>query len=125
LFEQLINPPATTTDRKYDGWSLDDRDPQFIREVFMPMWKWYYDHYFRVTTDGWEHVPSQGRMLVVGSHNGGLAAPDMFMLMYDWFDRFGTGRPAYGRLLRQQFERERRSLIRKWQWLRSKKMRLY
>jgi 1-acyl-sn-glycerol-3-phosphate acyltransferase len=96
FFEQLINPPATTTNRQYDGWSLDDRDPQFIREVFMPMWKWYYDHYFRVTTDGWEHVPSQGRMLVVGSHNGGLAAPDMFMLMYDWFDRFGIDRPAYG-----------------------------
>jgi 1-acyl-sn-glycerol-3-phosphate acyltransferase len=96
FFEQLINPPPTTAHRKYDGWSLDDRDPQFIREVFMPMWKWYYHHYFRVTTDGWEHVPSQGRMLVVGSHNGGLAAPDMFMLMYDWFERFGIDRPAYG-----------------------------
>ncbi len=62
----------------------------------MPMWGWFYRYYFRVTTDGWEHVPSQGRMLVVGSHNGGLAAPDMFMLMYDWFDRYGTERLAYG-----------------------------
>lgn len=35
-------------------------------------------------------------MLVVGSHNGGLAAPDMFMLMYDWFRRFGTERLLYG-----------------------------
>ena len=62
----------------------------------MPVWKWLYHNYFRVTTDGWEHVPPQGRMLVVGSHNGGLAAPDMFMLMYDWFERYGTERPAYG-----------------------------
>lgn len=35
-------------------------------------------------------------MLIVGSHNGGLAAPDMFMFMYDWFKRFGTERLAYG-----------------------------
>jgi 1-acyl-sn-glycerol-3-phosphate acyltransferase len=96
LFEQLTTPPEPTPDRKYDGWSLDDRDPQLIREVFMPIWKLLYDRYFRVTTDGWEHVPSQGRMLVVGSHNGGLAAPDMFMLMYDWFRRYGVDRPAYG-----------------------------
>lgn len=55
-----------------------------------------YYHYYHVTTDGWEHVPDSGRMLVVGSHNGGLASPDMFMLMYDWFCRYGTDRLAYG-----------------------------
>jgi 1-acyl-sn-glycerol-3-phosphate acyltransferase len=95
FFEQLVTPPAPDR-HKYDGWSLHDRDPRVIREVFMPVWKWLYHHYFRVTTDGWEHVPPQGRTLVVGSHNGGLAAPDMFMLMYDWFSRYGTERPAYG-----------------------------
>jgi 1-acyl-sn-glycerol-3-phosphate acyltransferase len=62
----------------------------------MPMWEWLYHYYFQVTTDGWEHVPDRGRMLVVGSHNGGLASPDMFMLMYDWFCRYGVERPAYG-----------------------------
>lgn len=96
FFQHLINPPAPNLHHKYDGWSLDDRDPQYIREVFMPMWEWLYRYYFRVTTDGWENVPSQGRMLVVGSHNGGLAAPDMFTLMYDWFRRYGTERLAYG-----------------------------
>ncbi|WP_396135696.1 lysophospholipid acyltransferase family protein [Chamaesiphon sp. OTE_20_metabat_361] len=95
FFEQLVNAPAPDR-HKYDGWSLDDRDPRVIREVFMPVWKWLYEYYFRVVSDGWEHVPAQGRMLVVGSHNGGLAAPDMFMLMYDWFVRYGTERPAYG-----------------------------
>jgi 1-acyl-sn-glycerol-3-phosphate acyltransferase len=95
LFEQFVN--SSSADRhKYDGWSLEDRDPRAIREVFMPVWKWLYRNYFRVTTDGWEHVPDRGRMLVVGSHNGGLAAPDMFMLMHDWFCRYGTERPAYG-----------------------------
>jgi 1-acyl-sn-glycerol-3-phosphate acyltransferase len=35
-------------------------------------------------------------MLLVGSHNGGLTAPDMYMLMHEWFCRYGTERPAYG-----------------------------
>jgi 1-acyl-sn-glycerol-3-phosphate acyltransferase len=95
FLEQLINSPSPDR-RTYDGWSLEDRDSQAIREVFMPAWKWLYHNYFRVTTEGWEHVPDRGRMLVVGSHNGGLAAPDMFMLMYDWFCRYGVDRPAYG-----------------------------
>lgn len=78
-----------------NGWSLDGRDPQFIRSL-MPVLEWFYDHYFRVRTDGWEHVPDSGRMLIVGSHNGGLAAPDTHMCMYDWVRRFGCDRPIYG-----------------------------
>lgn len=35
-------------------------------------------------------------MLVVGSHNGGIVAPDMFMFLYEWFHRYGTERLAYG-----------------------------
>jgi 1-acyl-sn-glycerol-3-phosphate acyltransferase len=81
--------------RPFDGRSLDQRDPQVI-ESYLPIWEWLYRYYFRVETGGWHHVPSSGKMLVVGSHNGGLAAPDMFMLMYDWYRREGTQRPAYG-----------------------------
>lgn len=77
------------------GWSLNQRDPNFIR-LLMLLWEWQYHHYFRVQTSGWEHVPSQGQVLFIGSHNGGLAAPDMFMMMYDWFRRFGYERPVYG-----------------------------
>jgi len=79
----------------FDGWSLDDRDPQAIAQL-MPIWEWFYRYYFRVTSDGWQHVPPTGQFLIVGSHNGGLAAPDMFMGMYDWFRRFGTDRAIYG-----------------------------
>jgi 1-acyl-sn-glycerol-3-phosphate acyltransferase len=94
-FQQPSDLPPPKS-HKYDGWSLDDRDPRSIREIFMPMWQWMHDRYFRVTSEGWENVPQRGRMLVVGSHNGGLAAPDMFMLMYEWFCRYGVERPAYG-----------------------------
>jgi len=62
----------------------------------MPVWDWLYHHYFRVQTGGWHNIPPNEKVLLVGSHNGGLAAPDMFMMMYDWFRGFGCERPVYG-----------------------------
>ncbi|EKV02233.1 1-acyl-sn-glycerol-3-phosphate acyltransferase [Leptolyngbya sp. PCC 7375] len=73
--------------------ALSERDPQVIASL-MPKWEWFYNHYFRTRTDGWHHVPKQA--LFVGSHNGGLAAPDLLMMMVDWFRRFGYERPMYG-----------------------------
>ncbi|MBF2058223.1 MAG: glycerol acyltransferase [Cyanobacterium sp. T60_A2020_053] len=76
------------------GWSLDYRNPDVIRSM-MPLWDFLYKYYFRVETDGWENIPDQ-QVLFVGSHNGGLTAPDMVMMMYDWFRRFGVEKPVYG-----------------------------
>ena len=85
----------TKKQRNRPGWSLEERDPEVI-ELLLDQWEWIYRYYFRVTTDGWHHIPAEGQVLLVGSHNGGLAAPDMVMMMYDWFRRFGTQRPVYG-----------------------------
>ena len=71
------------------------RDPARIQQL-MPIWDWFYRHYFRVRTSGWEHVPAEGQLMFVGSHNGGLPSPDMHMFVYDWFRRFGTERRIYG-----------------------------
>jgi 1-acyl-sn-glycerol-3-phosphate acyltransferase len=76
------------------GWSLNRRDPEFIKAI-QPVWGWLYQHYFQVQTIGWEQIPA-GQVLFVGSHNGGMAAPDMFMMLHDWFQRFGTERLVYG-----------------------------
>lgn len=76
------------------GWSLDRRDPQFI-DAFQPLWAWFYEHYFQVQTAGWEQIPP-GQVMLVGSHNGGLAAPDMHMMIYDWVRRFSSDRLVYG-----------------------------
>lgn len=76
------------------GWSLDKRDPKFI-ESLMPVFGILYNFYFRVQTSGWENIP-EGKVLFVGSHNGGLASPDTSMMMYDWLRRFGSQRPIYG-----------------------------
>ncbi|ALF54942.1 glycerol acyltransferase [Nostoc piscinale CENA21] len=77
------------------GWSLDERDPQFIKSM-MPLLGFFYRYYFRVQTSGWHHISPQQKVLFVGSHNGGLSAPDMLMMMYDWFQRFGVEQPVYG-----------------------------
>lgn len=90
---KLANLPGSNNVESL-GWSLEDRDPEIIK-LFMPLWQWLYRYYFRVKTDGWEHIPPE-KVLLVGSHNGGLSSPDMFMTMYDWFARFGTQRLVYG-----------------------------
>ncbi|WP_242037005.1 lysophospholipid acyltransferase family protein [Coleofasciculus sp. FACHB-125] len=84
-----------TAGHQFDGWSLEERNPDVIK-AWMPVWEWFYRHYFRVQTDGWHHMPPEGKVLVVGSHNGGLASPDTSMFLYDWFRRFGYERLAYG-----------------------------
>lgn len=82
------------TDTPLAGWSLDERDPKTIR-IWLSQFQWFYEHYFQAETEGWEHIPATGSALLVGSHNGGLAAPDMLITIYDWFRHFGMERPAY------------------------------
>jgi 1-acyl-sn-glycerol-3-phosphate acyltransferase len=77
------------------GWTLEQRDPKFI-ESLRSILGFFYHYYFRVRTSGWENISPQQKYLFVGSHNGGLAAPDMTMMMYDWFSRFGADHPIYG-----------------------------
>ncbi len=81
--------------KPYDGWSLDQRDPQFLNRL-MAVLECSYRYYFRVKTDGWHHIPPDKPVLFVGSHNGGLASPDTSMMLYDWLRHFGSQRPLYG-----------------------------
>jgi 1-acyl-sn-glycerol-3-phosphate acyltransferase len=76
------------------GKSLAHRDPEAIRR-WMPLWDWAYRVYFRAQTQGWEKIPA-GPALFVGSHNGGLATPDMLAVLRDWYSRFEADRPIYG-----------------------------
>ena len=83
------------SDRQPEHYPWQRRDPEVIRRM-MPLWGWLYRHYFRVETSGWQHVPPSGQVMFVGSHNGGLASPDLPMFLYDWFRRFGTERKVFG-----------------------------
>jgi 1-acyl-sn-glycerol-3-phosphate acyltransferase len=84
---------AVSADNTLTGRALGDRNPELI-ESLLPVLAGIYHYYFRVKTDGWEHVPA-GKALLIGSHNGGMAAPDTLMMTYDWFCRFGAARPIY------------------------------
>ncbi len=55
---ELYLKASLATPQTLTGWSLDDRDPQII-EKLMPFFAWVYQYYFRVQTDGWEHIPVQ------------------------------------------------------------------
>lgn len=96
-FPSQAKTPQAAAKSIFSGWSLEARDPNVIRQ-WMPVWEWLYQYYFRVESDGWEHVPSDPKeqVLFVGSHNGGIASPDLPMVMVDWFHRFGFDRPIYG-----------------------------
>ncbi|MGD1864778.1 MAG: lysophospholipid acyltransferase family protein [Phormidesmis sp.] len=86
---------ASRQPNSLDGWALTGRSPAVLAEM-MPLMKWFYDIYYRVSSDGWEHIPAHEPAMFVGSHNGGLPAPDMHMFLYDWCRRFGTDKPLYG-----------------------------
>jgi len=94
VFKSERSSKGEASQYQYDGWSLDQRNPDVIK-AWMPVWEWFYRYYFRVKTDGWDNMPAQGKLLIVGSHNGGMASPDTSMFMYDWFSRFGYKRLAY------------------------------
>ena len=46
-------------------------EPAFL-EPLEKVGKWFHDHYFRVESRGLEHVPDDGRVLLVANHSGTL-----------------------------------------------------
>ncbi len=92
--QQLHRHPGKGAEH-LDGWSLAGRDPAVMAQM-MPLLKWIYDYYYQVSTDGWAQVPTEEPVMFVGSHNGGMAAPDMYMMLYDYCRYFGTEKPLYG-----------------------------
>ncbi|MFT7581912.1 MAG: 1-acyl-sn-glycerol-3-phosphate acyltransferase [Myxococcota bacterium] len=46
-------------------------EPSYL-EPLEPISKWFHDHYFRVESRGVEHIPDDGRVLLVANHSGTL-----------------------------------------------------
>jgi len=78
----------------HSGENLAARNPELLEPILKAV-RWASRHYFRTEISGWENLPSSGRMLLVGNHNGGFASPDMFIFFTSWHDRFGQTRPLY------------------------------
>ncbi len=56
---------------------------------------WFYRNYFRVTVEGIEHVPAQGRGMLIGNHSGGVAL-DAMMIISSVFWEMEPPRLAHG-----------------------------
>jgi 1-acyl-sn-glycerol-3-phosphate acyltransferase len=73
---------------------LARRDPEFIRAE-MELLGSFTDAWYSPDVIDFDKLPD-GPSLVVGTHNGGIMAPDMFVTMVAFWRRFGVERPAYG-----------------------------
>ncbi|MBS1837572.1 MAG: acyltransferase family protein [Actinobacteria bacterium] len=69
------------------------RDPAFLRSV-RPLLD-LYASYFRPEVRGFDRVPPNGPMLVVGNHSGGQMPPDIPILLSAWWRQRGEDEPIY------------------------------
>ena len=69
------------------------RDPDFLRSV-RPLLETY-AKYFRPEVRGFDRLPEQGPMLVVGNHSGGQLPPDVPILLTAWWRERGEDEPIY------------------------------
>jgi 1-acyl-sn-glycerol-3-phosphate acyltransferase len=73
---------------------LTRRDPAFIRRIF-PLMTTVVDRYFRTEVEGVENLSDRACM-IVSTHNGGIATPDIHCLLVAYWRRFGLETPGYG-----------------------------
>jgi 1-acyl-sn-glycerol-3-phosphate acyltransferase len=99
----LLTPPGFLSalakyiampDREIPADDLDARDPEAVK-LWVDGFRWLGERYFRWKVFGIEHVPAQGRALLVGSHNGGLIVSDSALTLVAVWDRFGPERRLY------------------------------
>jgi len=70
------------------------RDEDFLRTLlpWMDVWSRYFDGEVR----GFEHVPADGPMLLVGNHSGGVLVPDTGVFFASWYRQRGLDSPLVG-----------------------------
>jgi len=82
--------PADEPGRQLDDWGRSQR----VLDRLEPLLDFYYHHWFRVETEGVEHVPAEGGALIVSNHSGALP-PDGPMIMQAIHHEHPTPRPVY------------------------------
>ena len=69
------------------------RDPGFLRAARPILER--YASYFRPEVRGFDRLPEQGPMLVVGNHSGGQLPPDIPILLTAWWRERGEDEAVY------------------------------
>jgi 1-acyl-sn-glycerol-3-phosphate acyltransferase len=76
-------------------WSTDGPDEATMqRHKFV--WNALVDYWFRMEMDGWENVPEEPPVLLVGIHSGAPFVWDAWTVGVQWWRRFGEQRPMLG-----------------------------
>src|SRR3954471_24162254 len=73
---------------------LDERDPDYIREMLPGMWM-LASFYFRAEARGLHNIPAEGPVLLVGNHSGGNLTPDTTVFTLAFNTYFGVERRFY------------------------------
>jgi 1-acyl-sn-glycerol-3-phosphate acyltransferase len=66
-------------------------DPSFL-EDYLPFLD-YVLRYFDADVEGFEHVPEEGPVLLVGNHSGGTLVPDVSVFVAAWYRARGVESP--------------------------------
>jgi 1-acyl-sn-glycerol-3-phosphate acyltransferase len=78
--------------------SLEDpafqRDPDFLK-ILLPLME-LFNRYFDSEVRGFENVPEQGPMLLVGNHSGGVLVPDTTAVISAWYRERGLDSALVG-----------------------------
>jgi 1-acyl-sn-glycerol-3-phosphate acyltransferase len=82
--------PAAEPGREIDDWGRSQR----VFDLVEPLLDFYYRYWFRVETEGIDHVPSEGAALLVSNHSGALP-PDAPMIMQAIRHDHPAARPLY------------------------------
>ncbi len=81
---------------------LRNRDPDFLRKIY-PAVTALVDLYYRAELEGTENL-SDSRSMLVSTHNGGMAMPELWCLSVAFWRRFGIETPAYGLMHKAGFK---------------------
>ncbi len=73
---------------------LEDRDPDYIREVLPLLWL-IATFYFRAEVRDLRNIPADRPALLVGNHSGGNVIVDTFIFSLAFYTYFGVERPFH------------------------------
>jgi 1-acyl-sn-glycerol-3-phosphate acyltransferase len=82
----LLDALADRVERKVEDESLQ-RDTQFL-ESLLPLME-IFSSYFDGEVRGWERLPAEGPMLIIGNHSGGTIVPDTSVFISSWYRERG------------------------------------
>ena len=93
LARSAIGSAAALRPRFRPG-DLDDRDPDYMRELLPLLWV-LVNAWYRPEIRGIERVPRSGPLLIVGNHTGGVYSPEVQISQLAFSVFLGVERPHY------------------------------